>query len=642
MKEPKKHSKFVSKMIGSLSLRVLLVTFFLLIIPLLFYVFTMSFRDYNLQMRKLILQLDAVGKMHHCKIDQSIQSQLQNLLTVSNTVDFDELTTNRQATEETDQLFTRIATSEDLSSLFYITIDSDGSYTIIASKHLERKGRKSPATTDSLLGKSMLEVQKKGYLVFLGMDPWNNLKQMYVATAIYERNNPSKIIGILGSAVPAKQLLELLKSEQYETLPFDLALLDRNGEIFESTDPTLTLEHLQLLPADKLTDQLIREFSSEEQWENLFHLFEENQEYLGLDISIASADFSLLVEVPEKVVSYTSNREDFFRLISFMAFIILIGGAGTYWLTRRFSRPLKSLGMIMEEVGAGDLNARYKPDWMGFEINVLGTHFNEMVDSLGNYIESAKNERVAKEILKQELEIGLEIQKTIIPSIMPEFPGIDLSARFIPAREVGGDFYDVFVKKADGQEKLFFAVADASGKGISACLYSLCVRSMLRSFDTSSNDLKLTISETDALFSQDTRDTGMFVTAWIGEYDPKTKRLDYSSCGHHAAILKRANGEIEELITPGIALGVKPGEKVHIESCQLSSGDLLLLYTDGVLEAHDERMNLFGYQRLLEILYTYPNATSQELIDHLFNAIDKFAHGVMQHDDLTALVIRIL
>ena len=413
--------------------------------------------------------------------------------------------------------------------------------------------------------------------------------------------------------------------------PFRLSLVDENNTLFVRDGPAIDPTALQIY---SLEDIEKRNFFSR------LVSSEKKGGYLGLKIPIKETSFSLLVDVPEQSISEVESHEIFSRITTFFFLTLLIGGGGALWLTRRMSRPLKNLIVVMERVGDGDLTARFEKDAMGFEINVLGNNFNQMIDSLLKHMEEAKNERVARVLLENELKIGQEIQMSIIPREMPKVPGLDLAAGLVPAREVSGDYYDLFFKTE--QNRLILSIADASGKGISACLYSLCVRSLIRSFTASHESFSEAIRLTNRLFCLDTGDTGAFVTAWIGSLDLNTKQLDYSCCGHPPALLKRKNGTIEELATPNPAFGVIEYDKVYTSSVTLSSGDLLLLYTDGLIEAHNSQMQLFGKSRLFEIVNAAQDKSAQDMVQYFMEEVSQFEKGSPQYDDLTLLVVRVL
>ena len=355
---------------------------------------------------------------------------------------------------------------------------------------------------------------------------------------------------------------------------------------------------------------------------------------LALRVFFVCFIFLIIPLILYSFIIYNNDYE--LKLKDVFLFILILGGAGTFWMTRRMARPLKALTQVMARVREGDLTARFQKDCMGFEINVLGNQFNQMLDAFVHHMESAKKERAAKELFESELKIGYQIQKSLLPPQVPYFEGLDIAAGFLSAKEVAGDFYDLY--ELDG--KLLIAIADAAGKGVSACLYSLCVRSLLRSFATASLDLAEIVKRTNALFCLDTKDSGVFVTAWVGLYDPLTAMLEYTSCGHCPPLLKKRDQTVVELKTAGTALGVIPFNYVETASVPFHQGDALLLYTDGIREAHNARGKLFGKTRLLELFKENTVQRAQALIDTLLSEVAHFATGVPQHDDLTLLMIR--
>lgn len=359
---------------------------------------------------------------------------------------------------------------------------------------------------------------------------------------------------------------------------------------------------------------------------------------LGVHLPIEGAAFSLLLTVPEKSIQALQLQKFFFRIGSFLFFIGLLGGLSVWTLMKRVSRPLQSLHSVMKRVAEGANHVRYKKDWLGFEINALGTLFNQTLDSLFFHMQEVEKQKLAREKLAEELRIGHEIQLSLLPSHLPDFSGIDLGFGFLPAREVGGDFYDIFPLK-DGS--LFIVIADTAGKGVSACLYSLGLRSILRSLTTSNFDLSEIILQANDLFLRDAKHSGMFVTLWAAIYDPLERALTYCSQGHPPAILIR-RGKIEELWTAGIALGAQVLDVVTTKTIELAPQDLLVLYTDGVIEAQAEDQDLFGQKRLLELLIRSEKLPPPQIVEKLFAEIELFSQRVSQSDDIAVLSIKIV
>jgi sigma-B regulation protein RsbU (phosphoserine phosphatase) len=358
---------------------------------------------------------------------------------------------------------------------------------------------------------------------------------------------------------------------------------------------------------------------------------------LSVDFPIETARISLSLTASRGTIQGLHERDVFFRFLSLLLFVGLIGGLFVWLLTRRVAKPLKQLCAAMQRVSEGAVHIRYTPDRMGFEINELGKQFNQTLDSLLRQQQEAERERIGREKLAQELRIGHEIQASLLPTHVPELPEIDIAPGFLPAREVGGDFYDLFLLE---NGSLFIAIADTAGKGISACLYSLGLRSSLRSFAAVSPDLSEIVLRANDLFWLDAKNSGMFVTLWAALYDPKTRALTYCSQGHAPSLLLRS-GKIQELTTKGIALGAQKLDSIAVHSITLEVHDLVLLYTDGLLEAHDPDQQLFGSKRLREFLSRNGKYPPAQIIETLLEEIHLFGQGAPQHDDLTALALRI-
>lgn len=451
---------------------------------------------------------------------------------------------------------------------------------------------------------------------------------------------------VLLALINATKLIDSMVDASRFPYPFAIALINQEKMIFAESEALPPLQEIISLHSEDVQkgDRIFHSLARNIEERKIFKLLEEQR--IGVEVSLDDVDLSMLVTVLEKDALKSADSQVSTSLFTLFLLVLLLGGGGTVWLTRRMAKPLQRLSQVMQGVESGDLNARYRKDWMGFEINVLGSHFNRTIDALTRHMETAKNERVAKEKLAQELKIGQEIQTSILPRVMPSFPGVEVAAGFLPAKEVGGDFYDVFVKKgAEGDstsDQLMLAIADAAGKGVSACLYSLCVRSMLRSYEATIDELPKIIDATNSIFCLDTADSGVFVTAWVGAYNAISRKLNYSCCGHYPALLIKQDGSLLELTTRGMALGVQAFEKVESSTVQLHSGDFILLYTDGVLEAHNSNDELFGKERLIECIRTKKWSSAQELVDAVEQTVAVFAASTPQHDDVTLLVLRVL
>lgn len=372
-----------------------------------------------------------------------------------------------------------------------------------------------------------------------------------------------------------------------------------------------------------------QELIQQEEKISFFDLFKNQERQIGLVFPLKQAELSLLVNVPEKQIIDWVKTQTVWRLSLFFVCLLILGGFCSWWMIRRLSKPLRSLCYALEEIEKGNTAARFKKEPMGFEINILGERVNQMVQSL-------LEQKFHRKVLENELKIGHEIQKSMLPKGEFQIKGLDVKAKFKPAKEVTGDFYDLFSSQ---ENQLMLVIADGAGKGISACLYSFSLRSSLRACCSSSDDLAEILHSANKLFCLDASDSAAFVTAWIGIYHPKTQELQYSSCGHPPALLKRKNGSIEQLQTKGMAFGVTSFEQVEVATVKLLAGDTLLLYTDGVLEAHNLEGELFGFSRLLDLFSEARDSSAQALVDRVFGAISRFEQGALQQDDTTVVAL---
>jgi sigma-B regulation protein RsbU (phosphoserine phosphatase) len=252
-------------------------------------------------------------------------------------------------------------------------------------------------------------------------------------------------------------------------------------------------------------------------------------------------------------------------------------------------------------------------------------------------MEEVKKERAFKEAYQKELQIGKEIQASLLPPGTIDFHDLKSAIYFQPAKEVAGDFYDWMQK----EDNLFITIADGVGKGISGCLYAFDLRSTLRTCETIYDDLSEITIKTNAIFCEDTKESGSFVTAFLAKYQAPTKELSYINCGHNYPILKRGKGHIERLDTPGIAFGVEIFDSVEMKKITLEPNDFIIFYTDGLTDAQNKDRKLFSEKRLINIIETASYNTPDELINLIKLEISLFTKQTDQYDDITILILKI-
>ena len=239
--------------------------------------------------------------------------------------------------------------------------------------------------------------------------------------------------------------------------------------------------------------------------------------------------------------------------------------------------------------------------------------------------------------LQNELDVASGIQKSILPTMFPSSAEYQVYATMVPARNVGGDFFDVVRLENDC---VGLTIADVSDKGVPAALFMMSSRTWMKGAAISSPEPRMVLEEVNALLHED-NETQMFVTVLYAVYDPETGELTYACGGHDAPLLVRADGRTELLpLTGGIALGIIPDLEYNQNTVTLNPGDTLVLYTDGVTEAMNASGEQFGIQRLQNIFETQAPGDSNEAAHMIFEAVQTFADGAAQSDDITCLTLR--
>jgi serine phosphatase RsbU (regulator of sigma subunit) len=241
--------------------------------------------------------------------------------------------------------------------------------------------------------------------------------------------------------------------------------------------------------------------------------------------------------------------------------------------------------------------------------------------------------------IQNELDIAAGIQQSILPREFPPFPqieAIDLFAEMIPAREVGGDFYDFFLVAED---RVGLVIGDVSDKGVPAALFMAVTRTLVKSIALTGCAPGACLEQVNRLLEAENR-SSMFVTLFYAILNFRTGTLEYSNAGHNRPFLMMSNGPVEALpAANGIALGVMPEMLFRTETAHLQPGDQLFLFTDGISEAFNEAKEMFSEVRLRECLQAAKGTSTHEVIRHVAEEVRSFVGSAPQSDDLTMLMI---
>lgn len=572
---------------GSLASRILLIALVFLVIPLLALVGLLYMEDSRIKTDNNYFIINVLMDQKEDFIEGTIRHEMEFLSGISYLL---------PQVSNPEKTLQELAKRDQVSALFHIRREGDGHY------------RADMASNPDYLKRDytglVMEAEQGVHFV---VDP----SIMFFYLTRMEKGGQGGWV----TAFTLQHVLQNFPIENEVIHPSSTSLVSKQGRILSSTDPDLRGIRLQLPIGN----------------ETLF----DGEEYVTLERMIPKTNFALLIAAP-KEINFVDIPYFILKVIVALGFIMILGGGGAIFLTKKMGKPLRNLTVAMEEIERGHHDCRFKKEPLGFEINFLGQRFNETVDALEEHMEAAQKERIERETYEKELKIGEEVQRAILPKKVPDYPGVEMAARFIAAKEVGGDFYD-FVPK----DRLMISIADTAGKGISACLYSLSVRSMLRSYAEIHQELDVILKETNDLFCLDTGDTGVFVTTFVAFFEPKTKTLQYTNCGHFPALQIKKDGSVKKLTTEGMALGVFPFEKVATAETTLESEDLIVLFTDGIVEAHNDAMELYGEKRLIASLKEKRSDPPQKIVDDLIEEVALFAEGSPQFDDLSLVVVRV-
>jgi len=244
------------------------------------------------------------------------------------------------------------------------------------------------------------------------------------------------------------------------------------------------------------------------------------------------------------------------------------------------------------------------------------------------------------QIKKAELVVAADIQKSFLPGKIPSPKGFDIAATSIPAKEVGGDFYDFAMQEGILQ----LVIADVSGKGVPAALFMALSRIIVRacSVPLRSGFERLRCANKMIVDESGSDTSGMFVTLFLGRLNLLDRILVYANAGHNPPLLFRADSKsIEKMDVTGVALGMMAEMEYEQRQVSLAFGDVLLLYTDGIVEAMNKKEDLFGESRLRSALTAAAGLSAQEILDSILRDLAGFTEGMEQSDDITAVVIKV-
>ncbi len=320
------------------------------------------------------------------------------------------------------------------------------------------------------------------------------------------------------------------------------------------------------------------------------------------------------------------------------ALILILANLGVGLLIFLILTPLQKLSNWVGKMGQEDIRDQIDIDTSN-EIGKIAQAFGEITDKF----RESQRSLADQERIQQEMHLAKEIQQTLLPAGFPDVQGYEIASYYESAKEVGGDYYD-FVDV--DRDRIGVVVADVSGKGVPGSLVMTMIRTALRTEARGVSSSAEVLAKVNNFVIGDIR-KGMFVTLFYTILDSRKRRVTFASAGHNPMILYRFSTQKTYYLNPkGFPVGISVSDKdlftqsIEDDTIQLTKGDIILCYTDGITEAMNSKRELFGEERLLEVIRKFGHLRAKHFTEKLKEELLSFTEGQVQYDDITFVVIK--
>lgn len=266
---------------------------------------------------------------------------------------------------------------------------------------------------------------------------------------------------------------------------------------------------------------------------------------------------------------------------------------------------------------------------------ILESTATQLAFSLQNYDYIQKE--IERQRLQEQLDIAKSIQTSLLPRKFPKNDKLEIYAKTLPAIFVGGDYYDV-VKRKDGKYLIVFS--DVSGKSVPAALLMSSIRTIVRNLGNHADEILNFARKVNEMITNDTPED-QFTTMVLALLDIEKMKMDVCNAGHNPTIIIKKNGELKKIESNGIPFGIISDFEYSYTPLDLNNGDLIFMYTDGISEARNEKGEEFGHERITEVLSFFKDKSPNEVVEGIIERVIEFSKNTHQHDDITALAIKI-
>lgn len=340
------------------------------------------------------------------------------------------------------------------------------------------------------------------------------------------------------------------------------------------------------------------------------------------------------IKASSEALSTSVKTMSLMAVIALALLCVLFG----FWFAGTLSRPIVKLRDGVKNIGRGNFEVKVEEKG-SLETKELAIAFNSLGRELATYMDNLKKEVSARQAVESEINIARDIQQSLLPRTFPPFPErkeFEIYASLTPAKEVAGDFYDYFFID---KNKLAIIIGDVSGKGIPAAFFMAVSRTLIKNICMQERNPAKALSRTNDVLSID-NDAAMFVTLFLAYYNIETGELQYANGGHHQALITDKNANVRSFGMCGDpALGIIPEYEYKSGEFLIKTGEIMILFTDGITEAPNKSHEQFGEERLTQLLIENNHLTLKETSAKVIENVLEFEKG-KRFDDITLVLFK--
>lgn len=494
-------------------------------------------------------------------------------------------------------------------------------------KNTKREDDSFPIKRDMKAEKSFLEkLKEEGEYATFHEHPFSS-EEVYAGVILEDGNYLQLVIPeeILLSFLP--WYLEDATESTRIGLDGNLVIINDDGLVISSNQPELRGKKLEEMP---FYIALTEKWDGDSEYDQYFRFFMNDSIYYGA-YKLYHGNYLIAIQSQSEVLQDTFVSSILIVLSELFIFAVLLLVIHNF-VKKQIVQKVDEVNEALTEITIGKKDTIVSVRG-NLEFESLSNGINSMVSSLKAYAENEKR------MLEKDLKIARQIQMSALPGVFPPFPmrmEIDLFASIYPAKEVGGDFYDFFLVKED---TLVILIADVSSKGIPAALFMMIAKATIKNLAENGLPVDEVMNQANQQLYEENA-SRMFVTVWMGYLNLKTGQLTYVNAGHNKPFLCHGKeGYLPLKERSGIAAALKGGVVYKKFETNLSEGDRLFLYTDGITEANNEQDEMYSEKRLGEFLNRLTTDSAEEICLQVNTEVERFAAGMEQFDDMTMVAL---